>query len=277
MRKRHSPSPTLTSTKPQFLVDVVMPIFGQLEGAKKSVESLPAAMGDVPYRLCLVDNGSLQKEVGEWIDSFEPMVRKVHLKSNQGFAGGVNEGAKRGSAPLIMVLTTDVTLFEGAGDKMIRVLDDPTVGLVGPMLLFPPGSQHGPPERVQHAGMCFNLQAKPFHIFIGWTPDHPKVNQQRDMQAVTGACFITRREIFTKLGGMNEIYGLGTYEDMEFCFLVRSLDRRIVFEPSARGYHAVGGSLGQSPDTSGFPLGRNESIFKANVGEYIQWDEFKFW
>lgn len=277
MPHQKSPHPTSRSSELAPLVDIVMPVFGRLDLAKQAVESIPAAAGMIPYRLWLVDNGSPGTEVQEWMHSFKSSARRVFLKTNQGYPGGVNEGAKRGSAPLIMVLTTDVYLEPHAIEEMVKTLDDTTVGIVGPMLLFAPGSKGGPPELVQHAGIAFNLHAKPFHIFVGWTKDHPKVCLEREMQAVTGACFITRRNLFMKLRGLNEIYGMGTYEDIEYCFLIRSEGRKVIFNPRAVGHHLVGASLGQEGGPGGFTLGRNESIFRANAGNTIQWDEWKYW
>jgi GT2 family glycosyltransferase len=80
-----------------------------------------------------------------------------------------------------------------------------------------------------------------------------------------------------ELRGLNEIYGMGTYEDMEYCFLIRSKGRKVLFNPKAVGHHYVGASLGQADGPGGFPLGRNEAIFRANVGNTIVWDEWKWW
>lgn len=262
-----------SSNKSEALLDIVVPIFDQLDLAKEAVASIKDIGPGIPRRLVLVDNGSADPAVKTWMNEFSPPTKLVFLKENQGYAGGVNAGANVCQSPLMMILTTDVILNPGAVEAMIKIMDDPSVGVVGPMLLFPKGAKHGPPERVQHAGIAFNMSGKPFHIFMGWTPTNPKVSKQRDMQAVTGACLITRRDLFRKLGGMNEIYGRGTFEDIEYCFLVRAENRRVVFEPSAVGYHHVGAS---AMAIGGFPIKRNESIFRANVGQFVEWDEWKW-
>lgn len=276
MRKkpRKSPQTLQSSSEELTLVDVVVPIFNQLDLAKEAVASIKEAAPRTPWRLILVDDASEDQAVRDWIKETVPAGRRVFLKENQGYAGAVNSGFKIGYAPLVLILTSDVALYPDAIDTMVKVMDDPSVGVVGPTLLFPKGSKHGPPERVQHAGIAFNMSGKPFHIFMGWTHTHPKVAKQRDMQALTGACLLTRRNLFQELGGMNEIYGRGTFEDMEYCFLVRSKNRRVVYEPSAIGTHSVGAS---ALPAGGFPLKRNESIFRANVGQYIEWDEWRFW
>ena len=96
------------------------------------------------------------------------------------------------------------------------------------------------------------------------------------MQAVTGACFMTRRTLWNQVGGFSAVYGLGTFEDIEYCFSVRSLKSKVVFQPEARGYHYVGGSIVQGAGRSGFPLAVNQTIFKGRWAHAMEWDSYRF-
>ena len=106
------------------------------------------------------------------------------------------------------------------------------------------------------------------------------------MQAVTGACLMTKREVWRKVikiyqesgdktgGALNEVYGRGTYEDVELCFVARSLGYKVIYQPLAAGTHFVGGSSAMQKE--GFPLGRNEMIFRARCGGLLAWDEWRW-
>ncbi|KKL89818.1 hypothetical protein LCGC14_1910890 [marine sediment metagenome] len=276
----------------KYLLDITLPVYGEWALAETAINAIhEAAQGlNGGYRLIVVDNGTpaFIMEEGEKLvephiqaervrEILRPQDQFVRLKENVGYPKGQNEAARRGRSPLILVLTADVVLEPGAITKMVKEMDDPTVGVVGPMLIFPEGSPHGPAGTVQHAGIAFGIRGKPFHIFIGWSPDHPKVNKKRDMLALTGACFMTRRVLWDQLGGFQEVYGAGTFEDMDYCFSVRSLGGRIVFLPSARATHFVGGSIKQGAGQQGFPLQVNETIFKGRWAQLLAWDEWKIW
>src|SRR5581483_12294612 len=54
--------------------------------------------------------------------------------------------------------------------------------------------------------------------------------------AVTGACLMTRADVFRAVGGFDESFPLN-YNDVDYCLRVRQAGYRIVFTPHARLYH----------------------------------------
>jgi GT2 family glycosyltransferase len=200
------------------------------------------------------------------------------VDQNIGYPSGINECVKQGTSPLILILTADVFLEPSAIASMVAVMDNPDVGVVGPKLLFPLEieSPHGPGGTIQHAGLAFGIQGKPYHVFIGWTPDHPKVNIRRDMAAVTGACFMTRRNLWNEVGGFDPRYGLGTFEDIDYCFAIRSAGKQVIYEPTAVGYHLVSGAKLQGANQTGFNLPMNETIFRGKWAHMLAWDEWRY-
>lgn len=273
------------------LVDIVMPIFGEWNLAERALGYVASAALNLPegYRLIVVDNGTPEwtNSAGEAVtpDLQALAVRKTlrqgdiffRIETNQGYPNGVNMAVARGHAPLILILTADVYMEPGSITRMVQALDNPAVGVVGPLLIFPEGTQAGPAGRVQHAGISFDIRGKPIHQFIGWTPDNPRVLKGCEVQAVTGACFLTRRSLWRHIGGFAEIYGKGTFEDIDYCFGVRATGAKVLYLPEARGYHFVGGSFqaGASKGTGGFNLPMNEAIFRGRWGHILAWDEWR--
>ena len=95
---------------------------------------------------------------------------------------------------------------------------------------------------IQHAGVAFNADRMPYHIFIGWRPDHPKVNRFLLMQCVTGACWLIRREVYEKIGGLDQAYGQGNFEDVHACLQIGELGLGIAYNPRAVLWHFASGS-----------------------------------
>lgn len=279
---------------PQTLVDVVMPIFGEFGLAAQAVSRIKSAtepLSDSDYRVILLDNGTppwISSEGDQRIEPREmaepvkgmlrPWDNLFRVDQNMGYPGGMNFCVDKGGSPLICVLTTDVFLTPGAIHTMVRVMDDPNVGVVGIKLLFPTDmeSPHGPPGTIQHAGLAFDIRGKPYHPFIGWSKDHPKVNVRREMAAVTGACFMTRRNLWKEIGGLDQRYGLGTFEDIDYCFSIRSMGKRVVYEPSAVGYHLVSGARLQGANQHGFNIPMNETVFRGKWAHALAWDEWRY-
>lgn len=274
-----------------FLVDVVMPIYGEWAMAEKSLASVGPAMAGIAegYTVTVVDNGT-----PGWVDDqgvrSDPAVQAIGIKNllrqqdkllrveeNIGYPGACNYGASKTRSPLILIWTADVVMAPGSIVHLVRELDDPAVGITAPLLTFPADTKYGPDGKVQSAGMAFNIKGEPFHIFIGWSPDNPRVVQRREMAAVTGALLLIRRSAFIQAGSFNPDYGAGTFEDLDLCFSIRSKGHKVIFNPLARGTHHVAGSIAQGAEKRGFNLPRNGTIFRGRFAHMLSWDEWKWW
>jgi GT2 family glycosyltransferase len=218
----------------------------------------------------------MAKPIKELLRNHDQFIR---LEENIGYPGGCNEAVSRTDAPLILILTADVFMEPGSINEMVRAMDNQEVGVCGPKLLFPLNmdSPHGPGGTVQHAGIAFNIAGKPHHVFIAWTPSNPKVNIRREMAAVTGACFMTRKDLWMQVGGFDRRYGLGTFEDIDYCFAVRAAGKKVMYIPEAVGYHLVNGARLQGANVNGFNLPMNDTIFRGKWAYMLAWDEWRYY
>lgn len=264
------------NTRVSAIVDVVVTTAGRFDMLRECLAALDKQ--ETPHNTYIVDIASDAEERIANQDIFESRNSK-RLQQNVGFPSGANEGARMGSAPLILFLGDDVTLFEGTLEKMVRRMDDPTIGICGAKLIFPPTSTNPqrPAGKVQHIGLALNIRGDIIHPLVGWSPDHPKTCVSREVLATTGACYMVRRNLFSKLGGFDLVFGKGTYEDTDLCFKVRQAGFRIFVDTDARAYHYVGASVEKRKE--GFPLQQNAMTFKSRWGgtPYMLWDEHSYW
>lgn len=255
-----------------ILVDVVIPVFGQPEILAECLKAIEPQTQELANVL-LFDDCSPDQKAMEAVYAGRKVYRS---KQNVGFGATCNRVLDKGKAPLILFLNSDVLLQPNALDNLIKELDDPQVGAAGPLLTFPQGSRWGNAGKVQHAGMVFDIAGKPFHIHLGWNPNHPRVTYRKELQCITGACILTRRSLFVRAGGFDyKYYGRGTYEDVDYCLKLRTQGLKVVFTPGARGIHHTGASIVGSK--SAFPIAENHKKFIARWGKVLLWDEYKFW
>jgi len=75
--------------------------------------------------------------------------------------------------------------------------------------------------------------------FHGFPADHPGVNRQlqmvRNYSAVSGACMLTRRDVFQQIGGFDEKLS-GAVADVDLCLKMRRAGYLIVYTPLAKLY-----------------------------------------
>jgi GT2 family glycosyltransferase len=70
----------------------------------------------------------------------------------------------------------------------------------------------------------------------------------RDVPGVTGACLITRKDIFDLVGGYTEDYVIGDYEDSDLCLKIRQLGFQVYYDPAVALYHFERRSIRRSAD-----------------------------
>jgi len=79
------------------------------------------------------------------------------------------------------------------------------------------------------------------YLYLDW--DHRSV---REVDWVSGACLIVRREVLASVGGFDEDYFLFV-EDMDWCRRIRDAGWSIVYLPDAVVTHHIGASRGPVP------------------------------
>lgn len=267
-------------------VDVIIPVYRRFDLLEKCLKALPEAIS-VPYNLIIVDNGSPKEEADIFyhpISNNRQNTIIIRNKENLGFPIACNLGARRKNSPLIFFLNSDVILSPGSLDKVIETIQKPEkteTAVVGMKLVFPPddlaGLNHAirPSGKLQHIGLATNIRGEFIHIFVGWDADHPKVNAVREPYAVTGAAFLTKRIVWNKAGGFYEGYGKGTWEDVDYCLMVRDMGYNVRVNPEAVGIHYTGATA--EAYNIPYALDFNRLIFLQRWASRINYSEWTHW
>ena len=117
-------------------------------------------------------------------------------------------------------------------ERLLEFSQQAEIGAVGAKLFFPGG-------HLQHAGVAV-LGGRPAHPFYAHRGDHAghfnSLLVPRNCSAVTGACLMTRADVFRSMGGFDEGFPLN-YNDVDYCLRLIAGGRRVVCTPHARLYH----------------------------------------
>ncbi|HBI43916.1 MAG TPA: hypothetical protein DDY78_13855 [Planctomycetales bacterium] len=145
----------------------------------------------------------------------------------------MNQGAALAQGEHLLFLNDDVEVITPDWlEQLLEFSQQPAVGAVGAKLFFPGG-------RIQHAGVAV-LDGRPQHPFYAHHGEHPgyfnNLLVPRNCYAVTGACLMTRADVFHSAGGFDEALPLN-YNDIDYCLRLIASGRRVVWTPYARLYH----------------------------------------
>ena len=233
-------------------VSIIIPAFNQLAYCQQCVQSVLMHTTH-PYRLILVDNGSTDG-VAEFFDSV-PNAVVVHAAENRGFAGGVNLGLERAEGH-VLLLNSDTIVPRGWLERLVTALvSDPRIGMVGPMSNCVSGSQ-------QIDGLILSS----FDEINAFADEHARAHagKLRDVARLVGFCLLIRAETAAAIGRFDETYGVGNFEDDDYCLRVLRAGYRLCVAEDAFVFHFGGRTflgMGVVDDAWRDLISRNEKIF----------------
>lgn len=242
LRQRPRVSPVTLGKPPAApRYSVIVPLYGRIDFVEYQV-ALFARQGLPDTELIYVlDDPSRRRELEALAVSvherFRMPLRLLLLDRNMGFAPANNIGLAHARGDFVCFLNSDVFPdTPGWLDRLSARLDaDPELGAVGPLLVFENGA-------VQHQGMDFEALAE----FGGWMfPMHPRKGMKPPREsvgllpsrAITAACMLMRRADAADLGGFDEAYVIGDFEDSDLCMRLRRRGLGCAVDPSARLCH----------------------------------------
>jgi GT2 family glycosyltransferase len=219
-------------------VSIIIPTAGQIRDVATGkldllatcVESIIARTEYHNYEVLCVDNGDLSDATRQSLESLQDQrIKLLSFTRPFNLADKMNFGAQHASGPHLLFLNDDTSVLSGEWlAAMLEFSQQDEIGAVGAKLYFPD-------NRVQHAGVIIPNYT-PFHVFyrhrgtsIGYFSNMVLTT---NYSAVTGACMMTRAEVFNRAGGFNLVFPIN-YNDVDYCLKVRELGYRIVFTPFA--------------------------------------------
>lgn len=216
--------------------DIVIPIYGQADLLERCVNSVLATTEDA--HLILVDDQSPGGEIRALFDGWKDHERITLARTlnNLGFIGTCKAGASLGTSEYVLFLNSDTEAIE-AGWLEALIPEQGDVAITGAKLLYPPDIPGPLAGKIQHIGIARNSDTVPYHPYLGWSPDIEQATNPCEVNAITGACYMIRREVWDELGGWDERFGRGVYEDVDLCWQARKKGYKVLFQPAAKLYH----------------------------------------
>ena len=196
------------------LVSIVILTCNQLKYTRKCLASILEHTGP-SFEIIVVDNGSVDG-TPEFLDSqFEEKfpadrLKVIKNKENKGFAAGNNQGIAAARGEYILLMNNDIVVTPGWLDRLIACAErNPRAGIVGPMSNYVSG-----PQLVKFVD--YNTQTlEGLERFSAKVAEQCDVREQHLLRVV-GFCMLIKRAVIDKIGGMDDRYGLGNFEDDDF-------------------------------------------------------------
>lgn len=202
----------------------------------KSLET--SLMGEkIRYEIILIDNCSQDGsfEAFSSLAKNNSQVRYYYQKENLGYSKANNLGARLAKGKYLLFLNSDTFILNKAIIKLFSFYkkNEKEMSFVGPKLLnFDLSPQPS-------AGYFFNLLVTFFVLFLkgdqlNLTRFSPKAIKKVDW--ISGACFLTKKEIFEAIGGFDEKIFM-YMDEVDFFYRAQKMSHQTYFYPEAKIIH----------------------------------------
>ena len=187
-------------------VTIVIVTYNQEKYTKECIASIKK-FTNIPYRLLIVDNYSTDK-TRSYLTNL-PGAEIVFNNQNVGFPYACNQGIIRSYDEYVLILNNDVVVTEGWLERLVEIAEsDKSIGLVGPISNKVSGLQIDKDARYE--------SIEKMHHYAKRIREKNK-GQIFAFPRLAFLCTLIKKEVIDKIGGLDERFSPGNYEDDDFC------------------------------------------------------------
>lgn len=196
--------------------DIIIPVFNQKEYTKGCIESIKKNTA-VGYRIIIVDDKSNEPEMLSYLECLkDDNITVVRNKENLGWVKSVNRGIAESSAEYVCIMNNDTLVTDRWLEEMIAIVQKaPDIGLVNPVW--------EKPDRISIKDYACRLKK--------FTGEFIETDWAR------GFCFLVKREVINRIGGLDEAYSPGYYDDCDYSLCAIRAGFRPVCAKGSYVYH----------------------------------------
>ena len=227
---------------------IIIVSFNQFELLKAAIESVKENPPSFAHEIIVVDNHS-RGDVQEFLNEYFHDIRIICNPSNRGFGWANNRGVQAARGEYLLFLNSDAEISGTALDRLVGIMDrHDSIGILGPMLLNADGSfQLSFGGRISLWTELYQKTLAP--AWEKWKIHfHCRDDYLKNVDWVSGACLLTRRELFLPGLPFDEEMFL-YFEDHDLCLRVKAMGKKVAYCPAAKVRHLGGRSVPGLPAT----------------------------
>ncbi|MHB1601868.1 MAG: glycosyltransferase family 2 protein, partial [bacterium] len=218
------------------LVSIIIPTHNGDDILKKCIDGILTKTTYKNYEIIIVNNNSNDEQTLKYLKLIDGSdnIRVIDYNKPFNYSAINNFAVKFAKGDIIVLLNNDTEVI--SGDWLRELVSHalrPEVGAVGAKLLYPD-------DTIQHAGIIIGGEGIATHAYYHFDKDDAsyfgRANLLQNCSAVTGACMAIRREVYEKVGGMDENLPIN-YNDIDICIKAMQLGYYNVYTPYAMLYH----------------------------------------
>ncbi|MCX7875603.1 MAG: glycosyltransferase [Melioribacteraceae bacterium] len=251
-----------------LIISIVIPIYNQKKYTLELLESISNNV-KIKNEIIIIDNASTDDST-KTIKEKYPYVKIIQNKVNLGFPNAVNQGIIASSGKYILIVNNDIIITNNAIERMLEIAESNTdIGLVGPISNEVSGLQKDNDANYDTIEEMYVYTEKVKEKNKGQVLQFPRI---------AFLCTLIKKEVIEKIGGLDERFSPGNYEDDDFCLRAQLAGFKTVIAKDVFIHHFGSKSFkanGSAEYQRRLDINRQKFVAKWNVTPEEIWLENK--
>ncbi|MCC6025960.1 MAG: glycosyltransferase [Caldimicrobium sp.] len=216
---------------------IVIPVYNKFEYTYNCLKSIRENTDeDISYEIIIADDCS--NDETQFIHKYVKGVTIIRNPRNLGFLRNINNANRLARGEYLVLLNNDTIVSKGWLKELIETFKrDNRIGIVGPKFLTPDG-------RLLEAGGIIWRDGTGWNYGRGDDPSLPEYNYLKEVDYISGACIVIKKELWNAIGGFDDRYAPAYFEDSDLAFECRKRGYKVVYQPKVEIIHIEGVSHG---------------------------------
>ncbi len=211
------------------LVSIIIPVYNGWEMNYRCVKSIIENTSSISYEIIFADDHSIDKTKN--CTAIIKNIVHIYNASNLGFLLNCNNAAKSARGEFILLLNSDTEVMDNWLSPLVDLLrTGEKIGMAGSKLIYPDG-------KLQEAGGIIWDDASGWNYGKFQDANAPECNYIKEVDYVSGASIIVRKNLWQQLGGFDEQFAPAYCEDSDLAFSIREKGYKVMYQPLSEVVH----------------------------------------
>ena len=203
---------------------------------RKCINSIIKKSSYKNFEIIIVENNSSERKTFELYEELKKndSIKIINWERPFNYAAVNNYAVNYSAGDILLFLNNDMEVINSDWlEAMVEHIQRRDVGAVGAKLYYPD-------DTIQHGGVIIGIGGVAGHAQKYFKRNDfgyfGRLKITQNLSAVTGACLMIRKDVFSEVGGFDERYILA-FNDVDLCLKIRQKGYFIIWTPYAELYH----------------------------------------
>lgn len=243
-------------------ISIIVVTYNNLHLTQACLDSIKSHTDGHEIEVIVVDNGSTdgtRQFLGKWAAS-NSISRIILNDENKGFAAANNQGLAIAKGDYLVILNNDTEVSPGWIRTFLQHFrHDPSLGLIGPVT-----NNIGNEAKIN---LHYKTPAEMWEKAKKYTLNH--MGERLPIHVLAFFCVMMPRHVYEKVGLLDEAFGLGFFEDDDYCRRIEQAGWHLACVEDVFIYHHLSASFSKLGHGRKLLLEKNRKLYEEKWGAWI--------